>query len=85
MDIINKILVEFVNKKGGINTKKIKMLGNEKYLDALIDVTDFLPDNTHLRFRFNYIKEGFINTPKKCKECDKVLFLLVTTSLFLIA
>lgn len=73
MDIINKILTEFTNKKGGINTKKIKMLGNEKYLNALIDSTDFLPNDTHLRFRFNYIKESLINTPKKCKECDKVL------------
>jgi len=34
MNIINEILTEFVNKKGGINTKKIKMLGNEKYLYA---------------------------------------------------
>jgi hypothetical protein len=73
MNIINKILVDFTNKKGGINTKKIKMLGNEKYLDALVRATSFLPDNTHLRFRFNYIKEGFINVPKKCKECGKIL------------
>jgi hypothetical protein len=73
MNIIDKILLGFTNKKGGINTKKIKMLGNKKYLDALIDATNFLPDNTHLRFRFNYIKEGFINEPKKCKECDKIL------------
>jgi hypothetical protein len=73
MNIIDKILVDFTNKKGGINTKKIKMLGNEKYLDALIHATSFLPDNTHLRFRFNYIKEGFINAPKKCKECGKIL------------
>lgn len=73
MNIINKILTEFTNKKGGINTKKIKMIGNEKYLEALIDVTRFLPNDTHLRFRFNYIKEGFINKPKKCKECDNVL------------
>jgi hypothetical protein len=73
MNIINKILIDFTNKKGGINTKKIKMLGNEKYLDALISSTSFLPDDTHLRFRFNYIKEGFINVPKKCKECGKNL------------
>jgi hypothetical protein len=73
MNIIDKILLDFTNKKGGINTKKIKMLGNKKYLDALIDATNFLPDNTHLRFRFNYIKEGFINVPKKCKECGKIL------------
>ena len=73
MNIINKILTEFTNKKGGINTKKIKMLGNEKYLDALINATSFLPNDTHLRFRFNYIKEGFINVPKKCKECGKIL------------
>ena len=73
MNIINKILIEFTNKKGGINTQKIKMLGNEKYLDALVGATSFLPDDTHLRFRFNYIKEGFINTPKKCKECGKIL------------
>lgn len=73
MDIINKILTEFTNKKGGINTKKIKMLCNEQYLNALIDVTNFLPNDTHLRFRFNYIKEGLLNTPKNCKECGKVL------------
>ncbi len=73
MDIINKILKEFTKKKGGINTKKIKMLGNEKYLNALIGSTDFLPNDIHLRFRFNYIKEGLIDTPKKCKECSKVL------------
>ena len=73
MNIINKILIDFTNKKGGINTKKIKMLGNEKYLDALISATSFLPDNIHLRFRFNYLKEGFINVPKKCKECGKIL------------
>ena len=73
MDIINKILTEFTNKKGGINTKKIKMVGNEKYLKALIDATNFLPNDIHLRFRFNYIKDGLINTPKKCKECGKVL------------
>lgn len=73
MNIINKILKEFTNKKGGINTKKIKIIGNEKYLNALIEVTNFLPNDTHLRFRFNYIKEGLINTPKKCKECGKVL------------
>lgn len=73
MNIINKIQTEFTNKKGGINTKKIKMTGNEKYLKALIDATNFLPSDIHLRFRFNYIKEGFIGTPKKCKECGKVL------------
>lgn len=73
MNIINKILIDFMNKKGGINTKKIKMLGNEKYLNILISATSFLPDDIHLRFRFNYIKEGFINTPKKCKECGKIL------------
>jgi hypothetical protein len=73
MNIIDKILIDFTNKKGGINTKKIKMSGNKKYLDALISATSFLPNNTHLRFRFNYIKEGFINTPKKCKECGKIL------------
>ena len=73
MNIIDRILLDFTNKKGGINTKKIKMLENKKYLDALIDATNFLPDNTHLRFRFNYIKEGFINVPKKCKECGKIL------------
>ena len=60
MDIINKILTEFTNKKGGINTKKIKMVGNEKYLKALIDATNFLPNDIHLRFRFNYIKDGLI-------------------------
>jgi hypothetical protein len=73
MNIINEILTEFANKKGGVNTKKIKMLGNEKYLNALLKATDFLPNDIHLRFRFNYIKEGFINTPKKCKECGKIL------------
>ena len=70
MDIIDKILKEFTNKRGGINTKKIKMSTNVEYLNALIDVTHFLPENTNLRFRFNYIKEGFINKPKKCKTCD---------------
>ena len=73
MDIIKKILTEFRNKKGGINSQKIKMIGNEKYLNALIDATNFLPNDINLRFRFNYIKEGLINTPKKCKECDKIL------------
>jgi hypothetical protein len=73
MNIINEILTEFTNKKGGINTKKIMIKGNIKYLDALIRSTSFLPNNTHLRFRFNYIKEGFIDTPKKCKECGKLL------------
>ena len=73
MDIIKKILTEFRNKKGGINSQKIKMIGNEKYLSALIDATNFLPNDINLRFRFNYIKEGLINTPKKCKECDKIL------------
>jgi hypothetical protein len=75
MNIIDKILLDFTNKKGGINTKKIKMLGNKKYLDALIDATNFLPNNTHLRFRFNYIKEGYINVPKKCKTCNSVILL----------
>lgn len=70
MNIVNKILSEFANKRGGINTKKIMMKDNIKYLDALISVTNFLPHNTHLRFRFNYIKEGYINTPKKCKTCN---------------
>jgi hypothetical protein len=70
MDIIDKILKEFTNKRGGINTKKINMSTNVEYLNALIDATHFLPENTNLRFRFNYIKEGFINKPKKCKTCD---------------
>lgn len=75
MDIINKILTEFANKKGGINTKKIMTKDNTKYLQALIDATNFLPDNTHLRFRFNYIKEGYINTPKKCKTCNSTILI----------
>lgn len=79
MNITNKILTDFTNKKGGINTKKIKTAGNEKYLKALIDATDFLPNDTHLRFRFNYLKEGFIGTPKKCKECGKILLNVKNT------
>jgi hypothetical protein len=75
MNIINKILTEFTNKKGGINTKKIMMKENAQYLNALIDSTNFLPNNTHLRFRFNYIKEGYINVPKKCKTCNSVILL----------
>lgn len=75
MNIINKILTEFTNKKGGINTKKIIMKENAQYLNALIDSTNFLPNNTHLRFRFNYIKEGYINVPKKCKTCNSVILL----------
>jgi hypothetical protein len=70
MDIINKILTDFTNKKGGLNTPKIKMVDSIQYLNALIEFTNFLPINTHLRFRFNYIKEGYINTPKKCKTCN---------------
>lgn len=73
MSIIHKLLTEFTNKKGGINTKKIKMPVNEKYLSILINVTNFLPKNSHLGFRFNYIKDGWINTPKRCKECGNVL------------
>lgn len=75
MNIINKILTEFTNKKGGINTKKIMMKENVQYLNVLIDSTNFLPNNTHLRFRFNYIKEGYINVPKKCKTCNSVILL----------
>jgi len=75
MNIINKILTEFTHKKGGINTKKIMMQENAQYLNALIDSTNFLPNNTHLRFRFNYIKEGHINVPKKCKTCNSVILL----------
>lgn len=75
MNIINKILTEFTNKKGGINTKKIMMKENAQYLNVLIDSTNFLPNNTHLRFRFNYIKEGYINVPKKCKTCNSVILL----------
>lgn len=73
MNIINEILTEFTNKRGGINTPKIMMKDNIKYLEALIDATSFLPQNTHLRFRFNYIKEGYINTPKKCKTCESII------------
>lgn len=75
MNIINKILTDFKNKKGGINTRKIKMPENKKYLDALICATNFLPDNTHLRFRFNYIKEGYVNTPKLCKTCNNSILV----------
>lgn len=71
MNIIIKILKEFSNKKGGINTKKIKMIGNQMYLETLLEATSFLPKNTPLRFRFNYIKEGYVNIPKLCKSCDK--------------
>lgn len=73
MDIIDEILKKFANKKGGVNSKKIKMKDNSTYLESLISFTDFLPENTHLRFRFNYLKNGIINTPKKCKECSKIL------------
>ena len=73
MNIVDKILKDFANKKGGINSKKIKMKDNLVYLDALLSLTNFLPEDTQLRFRFNYIKYGFINTPKKCKECGKIL------------
>jgi hypothetical protein len=31
MNIINKLVKDFTNKKGGINTKKIKMLDNQIY------------------------------------------------------
>ena len=50
MNIIDKILTEFTNKKGGINTKKIMMKCNIKYLNALIESTNFLPNDIHLRF-----------------------------------
>lgn len=76
---IDIILSDFINKKGGVNTKKIKMLSNQIYLDTLISVTKFLPIDTPLRFRFNYIKEGYINTPKLCKTCnDKILIDIYT-------
>jgi hypothetical protein len=73
MNIIDEILIKFKNKKGGINTQKIRMSENLKYLNALIDITNFLPIDTHLRFRFNYIKNGYINKSKNCKECGKIL------------
>lgn len=73
MDIITEILNKFKNKKGGINTQKICQKENEKFLNSLIDMTNFLPKETHLRFRFNYLKEGYANKPKNCKECDKLL------------
>ena len=73
MDIITEILNKFKNKKGGINTQKIRQKENEKFLNSLIDMTNFLPKETHLRFRFNYLKEGYANKPKNCKECDKLL------------
>jgi hypothetical protein len=34
MDIITEILNEFKNKKGGINTKKIRQKENEKFLNS---------------------------------------------------
>ena len=72
MNMIKDIITKFSNKKGGINTSKIKMLDNIKYLNTLIELTNFLPEDTHLRFRFNYLKNNYI-TPKKCKICEKVL------------
>lgn len=77
MDIINKLLKDFTNKKGGINTKKIKMSYNKIYLDTLLETTNFLPKDTHLRFRFNYIKEGYLNIPKLCKTCNKSVLVNV--------
>lgn len=73
MNIIKDIIEKFSNKKGGINTKKISMKDNIIYLNTLIKVTDFLPEKTHLRFRFNYIKEGYVNKPKNCKVCQNLL------------
>ena len=80
MNIINKLLEDFTNKKGGINTKKIRMLDNQIYLDALLEATYFLPEDTHLRFRFNYIKEGYVNTPKLCKTCNESVLINVYSS-----
>jgi hypothetical protein len=77
MNIINKLLKDFTNKRGGINTKKIKMPNNKIYLDTLLEITNFLPKDTHLRFRFNYIKEGYINMPKLCKTCNKSVLVNV--------
>jgi hypothetical protein len=77
MDIIDKLLKDFTNKKGGINTKKIKISHNKIYLDTLLETTSFLPEDTHLRFRFNYIKEGYINTPKLCRTCNKNILINV--------
>lgn len=73
MDIINFILQEFSNKKGGINTKKIKMKSNTIYFNHLLELTNFLPKTTHLRYRFNYIKFGYANKPKLCKNCGGIL------------
>lgn len=75
MNIIEEILIKFKNKKGGINSKKIKMSENNVYMNALLKATDFLPENTHLRFRFNYIKEGFAYKPKLCKTCNNNLIV----------
>ena len=72
MNIINDLLTKFVNSRGGINSAKIKMKCNAYYLDGLINMTNFLPKNIPLRYRFNYIKEG-IYSPKLCKECNKLL------------
>ena len=80
MNIINKLLKDFANKKGGINTKKIKMSDNQIYLDALLEITYFLPKDTHLRFRFNYIKEGYVNIPKLCKTCNESVLIDVYSS-----
>jgi hypothetical protein len=73
MNITDIILNEFKNKKGGINTKKIRKRENEKFLNELMSMTSFLPDGTHLRFRFNYLKAGFINVPKTCRECNRLI------------
>lgn len=68
-NVADEIIQKFSNKKGGINTQKIKMECNSFYLKELISMTSFLPEDTHLRYRFNYIKYGFVNKPKKCKTC----------------
>lgn len=72
MIIRNEILKKFKNKKGGINTKKIRMQENSFYLEELIKLTNFLPENIHLRFRYNFLKEDQL-TPKFCKTCNKIL------------
>ena len=80
MNIINKLITDFTNKKGGINTKKIKMPDNQIYLNTLLETTNFLPKDTHLRFRFNYIKEGYINIPRLCKTCNESILIDVYSS-----
>jgi hypothetical protein len=80
MNIIEEIIEKFSNRKGGINTKKIKMPEHKKYLDELIISTNFLPSSIDLRFRFNYIKAGYANHPKICSTCKTSIILDINST-----